>query len=310
MKKKVYKMLYFLSVFVLIISICFASYELFIAEYLSNKTISEVMETVQEIPEDKQEEFIKKYKEMYPDVNFPDGLLAMYYPIYATNQDFRGWLSIPEFNVNLPIVQGKDNDYYLKKDINKKYSGWGTPFMDYHNNINPMDRNLILYGHNSRYRSSQDKMFAPLNKYQTIEGFKQAPVITFNTLYEECQWKVYAAFITNTKPQDDNGYVFPYLISECSAETFGEYLYEINERKLYHTGVDILPTDTILTFSTCNYTFKDARFVIICRKVRPGESTDVDFSSIQINSSPRYPQAYYDAKKIQNPYADAYNWNP
>ena len=230
MKKVIYKILYIICILTLIASVSYCVYEFVITDYLADKTISDFSDYIAEVPPEKEEEFKIDMNKQYPEVNFPEGLLTKYYPLYAKNQDFRGWISVPEHGIDLPIVQAKDNDYYLKKDVNKKYSGWGTPFLDADNKLNPVDRNLIIYGHNSRYKSDKDKIFAPFNVYATVEGYKKAPIITIDTIYEEAKWKIYGVFITNTNPEDDIGYVFNYLIKNASDETFGEFLYEVKER--------------------------------------------------------------------------------
>ena len=152
-------------------------------------------------------------------------------------------------------------------------------------------------------------VFGVLDEYKTIEGFKKAPVITFNTMYHNYQWKVIGAFITNAEPSDDNGYVFKYYFTDLSTEDrFSAYYNALQERSLYYTGVDFLPTDKILTLSTCSHEFENARFVVVARMVRNGEVPEVDVSRAVVNSNPRYPQAYYDKKKQDNPYKDAYRW--
>lgn len=253
-----------------------------------------------------EEKLKEEYRKKYPNVDFPDDLLLKYYPTYAKNQDLRGWIYVPEYNINYPVVQSKDNSWYLHKGIDKQYDYWGTPFFDYRNKFNPNDKNLIVFGHNSSIFN--DKIFAPLNAYLKIDGFKKAPVIQCDTIYEEMYWKVYAVIITNSKAKDDNGYRFDYMITDFDDDLFSEYIYEINERAIYKTGVDIEPDDKILTISTCNYSFKNARMVIICRKVRENETRDVDVSLAQNNENPRYPQAWYDKRGQKNPYKDAFKW--
>ena len=93
----------------------------------------------------------------------------------------------------------------------------------------------------------------------------------------------------------------------CSGR-YSAYLNELAQRSLYDTGVDVLPTDKLLTLSTCSHEFEDARFVVVARLVRPGESAAVDTSKATENPNPRYPQAYYTAKNLTNPYYDAARW--
>lgn len=81
-----------------------------------------------------------------------------------------------------------------------------------------------------------------------------------------------------------------------------DYIAEVDKRKLYTTGVDILPTDKIVTLSTCCYDFKDARLVVVGRLLRSGEAAAVNTNLVSINENPKFPQAYYDKKGMDNPY--------
>ena len=64
-------------------------------------------------------------------------------------------------------------------------------------------------------------------------------------------------------------------------------------RSIINTGVDVLPSDELLTLSTCTYEFHEARFIIVARKVRDGESETVDTSQATMNPSPLYPDIWY-----------------
>ncbi len=243
----------------------------------------------------------------YPDVNFPEGMNIDYAELYARNQDFVGWISIDNTNVDTMIVQADDNSYYLKHDFLKRDTKYGNVFMDYRNNNKDLDQNTILYGHHMR----DNLMFAQLENYMTIDGFKASPVIEFNTAYQNYQWKVYAVFVTNDSREDDNGYLFNYIVPNFyTEESFASYIEAMDERKLYDTGVDINTSDKILTLSTCSYEFSDARLVVVARMVRPGESAEVDVSKAVVNENPRYPQIWYDEHGQSNPYRDAPRWEP
>ena len=242
------------------------------------------------------------------DTEYPEGMLAKYKQLYAINKDLKGWISIPGLEINLPIAQGKDNDYYLHRNIYGKRTNYGVPFFDYRiEDFKNLPRNTVVYGHNMHY---DDYIFGMLENYREISGFKQAPVIECNTIYADYQWFVYAAFITNSKASQDNGYMLSYNFLDISTQKFTEYIKEIDKRKFYTTGVDILPTDKILTLSTCCYDFDEARLVIIARLRRDGESSMPDVSKAVKNENPKYPQAWYTANKKTNPYADDVGWYP
>lgn len=248
-------------------------------------------------------EFLSKY----PNIQLPEGMMAKYAYLYAINQDLVGWLKIPNSIVDVQIVQGEMNGDYLKTDFYGNYSRYGCPYMDYRNDPKYLNKNTILYGHHM----SDGLVFADLKKYQSIEGFQESPLLQFDTLYRSYTFKVYAVFVTNSKEEDDNGYLFNYTVTDFgSNENFMRYIAAVDERKLYTTGVDIQPTDKILTLSTCSYEFSDARLVIIGRMLRDNESTMIDTSLAVANENPRYPQAYYDKLGKANPYADAEKWMP
>ncbi len=78
--------------------------------------------------------------------------------IKKENDETVGWIKIEGTNINYPIVQAKDNDYYLNHDYYKKKNSAGWIFMDYRNKID--DNNLIINGHHRKDKS----MFGDLDK--------------------------------------------------------------------------------------------------------------------------------------------------
>ncbi len=248
----------------------------------------------------------EQMKNENPETVFPEGMLAKYGQLYAQNNDFSGWVTIDGFGINLPIAQGDNNEYYLKRDIYKKYTSYGVPFFDYRmKDLRNLHRNTMVYGHNMRH---DDYIFGMLENYRTIEGFAQAPVIECNTIYGDHTWFVYAVFITNSDPKDDNGYFLPYNFIDVSTEKFADYIEEIDKRKLYTTGVDINENDKILTLQACVYDFDGAMIVVVAREKREGESISVDTSKAFYNPNPKYPQKWYDVNKKNNSYAEDTRW--
>ena len=253
------------------------------------------------------EEQWAKIKEEYPNVLFPATIQLKYAKLYGENQDFVGYLSAEGVGLNLPVVQTTNDETYLNKNFYGSTTKYGCPFVTHLNNIsyNHLDMNTVIFGHHM----NNGTIFGALDKYKTLAGYKSAPVITFNTLYKDYQWKVIGAFLTNGYPKGDNGYIFPYYFTNLSSTSkMSAYLSELAQRSLYDTGVDVLPTDKLLTLSTCAHEFDDARFVVVARLVREGERTDVDTSKAVVNSNPRYPQAYYDKKGKTNPFKNANRW--
>ena len=242
---------------------------------------------------------LEQVRKDYPDVDFPDGMNPAFALLYSQNPEIAGWISIGGTDINYAVMQTDNNDKYLKTDYFGKSTNYGQPYFDYRNNIKSLDRNTIIHGHNMRH---DDKIFGALEQFRNPETFINSPIIEMKTLYGNYKFKIYAVFIINSLPEQDNGNRFYYNFCDASESDFEQYLAELDKRKLYTTGVDITAQDKIITLSTCCYDFYDARLAVVGRLVREGESTEIDPSLVKVNSNPKFPQAYYDAQKAENPY--------
>ena len=242
-------------------------------------------------------------KEQYPDVDFPEGMMLKFADLYAVNQDAAGALRIPEMDFFTPLLLNKKSpNYYLWKNLYGEYSRYGNPYIDYRCSIEKgeFSKNTIIYGHNTH-----DKLgFNKLTDYMKLEGYKKAPVITVETLYEKTQWKIFAVMLTNSTTAADRGHLFSYLITDFSSNAqFTEMIKGINERSMIKTGIDVKADDKILTLYTCYQDiFDGGRLVVFARLLREGESASVDVSKASFNHNARYPQAYYDQLGLTNPY--------
>ena len=66
------------------------------------------------------------------------------------NPDVIAWIEIPGLEISYPVVQGRDNDYYLHHLITGENHKSGSIFMDFQNQEDLSDRNTIIYGHNMK----------------------------------------------------------------------------------------------------------------------------------------------------------------
>lgn len=243
----------------------------------------------------------------YPTIDFPEGMNLKYAYLYAINQELVGWLKIPGTNLDVQVVQTTDNEKYLKTDFYGKKSRYGCPYVDYRNDARYLNDNTVIYGHHM----TDGLMFSNLDKYKTLEGYKESPIIQYDTIYQTYYFKIIAAFVTNSEPQDDNGYIFNYMVTDFSSdEKFMSYIDELRKRSIFNTDVNVLSDDKLLTLSTCSYEFGKARLVVVARLCRENEEPIVDTKNATINTSPKYPQAWYNAKNMSNPYKDDVSWTP
>ena len=258
----------------------------------------DVMKDLEGLSEEEKWTYLyEKYPELL-DVKFPAGILYDYALYYAKNPQTIGYLRIDGTKIDTPVVQADNDKYYLRHDFNGNSTSYGAVFATYKANFKPFDRNTLLYGHNM----FDGERFAALANYKSIDYFKKHPVIQFDTLFEKHQWKVCAVILTNGSVQSDNGYFFDFTFDNCSDACFEEYIAELEKRKLYDTGVDLLPTDKLITLCTCTYEYDDSRLLVIARMVREGESAEVDTKLAKFKDTPvKYPDSYYDNPK-SNPY--------
>lgn len=226
--------------------------------------------------------------------NYPRAYLTKFASLWEMNEDIVGWLSIDGTQVNYPVVQSDDNDYYLHKDFSKADNKYGIPFADYRVDISKPSTNIPIYSHNMK----DGQMFGELINYQSLDYYKQHPVIQFDSLYEEGKYKIVGMFIASTLPEHAPNFEYHNFIQADTDEELMNFANEVISRSLIVTGVDIQPGDQLITLSTCTYDFKEARFAIVARRVREGESETVDTSVAKVNPNPVMPKAWYEAKKI------------
>ena len=177
--------------------------------------------------------------------NYLDNLLVL-------NSDTVGWLTVKNTKVDYPVVQTNDNNYYLRRNYNKKkdYNGW--IFMDYRNDPNDLDKNTIIYGHNIFY---SDVMFSSLRDVTKKSWYtnEENLTITFNSLTQNMKWKIFSIYSINVTSD--------YLKKDFDTESeWYDFLDLISERSDYEFDTEVGKDDKILTLSTCLQ--NDRRLVI------------------------------------------------
>lgn len=169
----------------------------------------------------------------------------------AINEDVVGWLYLPDTVINYPVVQGDDNSYYLKRLVDGSYNANGSLFVDYQNEMDFSDDNTLIYGHHM----DSGKMFATLVKYKNQEFYDAHPVAYFLTEEKNYKIEIFSGYVTTP---DSNSY----LLKAGSREQTIAWMKEMFHNSDFFADVTITPEDHIVTFSTCDYEFHDARYVV------------------------------------------------
>ena len=175
----------------------------------------------------------------------------------AQNPDFVAWLRIPGTNVDYPVVQTDNPDYYLNHTFSGKSSVVGTLFSLADADYAAPGRNIAIYGHH--LRSSGEKMFTSLMRYKNPDFYEDNQTIVLDSLYRHSEYTIFA--VVNMKTGDWE----PSRTTFSGDAAFMAFVNRAKSESLYDTGVEVGADDHILTLITCDrsYAGKEGRLVIL-----------------------------------------------
>lgn len=263
-----------------------------VQQYVISNKVDKIKNQGEGFINPENEAIVSEIKEQKPYIR-PD-----YIGLYAENNDFVGWFNLGEGEkvIDNPVVQAEDNDKYLYRSFDGQYIKSGTLYVDYRCKFGEDGKTpnfMIIYGHNL----ASGLMFSKINRYYYdrenpdsdtyfTSFYKKYPTVHFDTLKENGEYKVFACCLFNTEPQ--YGEVYNYLRSGKpfeSEEDFNNYIINIMDRSVLYTDVDLKYGDEILCMSSCYFPFgmdyENVRIGVFARKVREGESPEVDVSKIE-----------------------------
>lgn len=170
--------------------------------------------------------------------------------IIEMNNKTKGWLLIPKTNISYPVLQHTDNDYYLNHDFNEKYNSAGWVFLDYRNNTNELDTNIIIYAHNRLDGS----MFGTLKDTQKKEWHLNNKYLYFNTIDTMNTYEIFSVYTIH--PAD-----FKTYLNFSSHEKYQEYLNFIKNKSIFDLNVEVTTNDKIITLYTCHNNNRERNIV-------------------------------------------------
>ncbi len=158
------------------------------------------------------------------------------------NEDTVGYLKVNNTNISYVVVKGEDNSFYLKNNFNKESNRHGWIFMDYHNKLDGTDKNIVIYGHNTRDGS----MFGTLRNVITKKWYTNEENYIIDLVLNN-ERKKYQVFSTYSIPVEDY-----YITTEFKDnKEFLKFINTLKKRSVHNYKVDIDESDSILTLSTC-----------------------------------------------------------
>ncbi|MGM9521423.1 MAG: class B sortase [Oscillospiraceae bacterium] len=201
-------------------------------------------------------------------------VLEKYAQLFEENPEIIGWLKLEGTMIDYPVMYTPDDpDKYLHADFYGNESVNGTLYLDEDCDIWTSD-NLIIYGHNMK----NGDMFGDLDNFKSESYWQEHKYITFDTIYEEQEFEIVAAFYSRIMYSYEEGFRYYQFINAEDEEAFNEYAQYIDENQCYDTGVDIHYGDQLLTLSTCAYHTENGRFVVVAKRVVPEGEAALDKS--------------------------------
>ena len=135
----------------------------------------------------KKKNKISKYIFIICLIIFIFGLSYLFYYFYNKNKDKN---KIEDTKIDFPLLQNEDNNYYLTHDCKNQSNKYGSIFLKNECNINDINSNLLIYGHNMK----DEEMFNCLLSYQNKEYYNQHKIIKIITENEEREYEIISAF--------------------------------------------------------------------------------------------------------------------
>ena len=177
--------------------------------------------------------------------------------------DVIGWIEIENTDINFPVVQGTDNNFYMKHNYKKQSSKNGAIFLDKDAILDSVNSNLLIYGHNMK----NNTMFQHLLKYKDKSYFLEHPNIRFTTSKEDSIYEIFSVFESRVYYKSEkNVFRYYYFINAKNEQEYNSYVQNAINASLYDTGKTATYGEQLMTLSTCAYHVKDGRFVVVAKK--------------------------------------------
>ena len=214
-------------------------------QYMDDLTAQVVQENTQPTEEQLPQEETPESVEFAPiQVDFAE--LWRQYP------DVSAWLYCPGTNINYPVVQTDNNQYYVYRRPDGKESAGGSLFVDCTNAWDFSDANSVIYGHDMK----DGTMFGYLHNFDSQSYYEEHPVFYLLTPGRNYRMDI---FCTAVVPYDS--WMYDMKMDDAHLQVW------LNKAEDASLIDPIEPVDReagqYLTLSTCSYEYENARFVVV-----------------------------------------------
>ena len=176
------------------------------------------------------------------------------------NSDIIGWLEIENTNINYPVLQGDDNEFYMTHNYKKEKSKNGSIFLSKDYNWDIPSSNLLIYGHNNK----NGTMFQELLNYEDFNFYKEHPTIRFTTATEDMEFEIISVFKSRVYyKSEQNVFRYYFFINANTKAEYDDFINNAKAASLYDIKKAANYGEQLITLSTCSYHVKDGRFAVV-----------------------------------------------
>ncbi len=183
----------------------------------------------------------------------------------AINPEIVGILEIDGTKINYPVVQAKDNDYYLTHNYKKEKSQDGALFLDKDYDMSKPSSNLLIYGHNN---IGSKEMFVDLINYKSKDFYNSHKTIRYTTLQEEEEYEIISVFLSRVYYKSEkNVFRYYYFVDAKNEQEYNDFVQNAKKASLYDIDATASYGEQLMTLSTCEYSQTDGRLAVVAKKI-------------------------------------------
>lgn len=224
-----------------------------------NKAVENNNNKVTEVVNEKEKALVKELWDTYS----------------VKSNDYVGRISFESGLIDLPFVQGSDNNTYYRTDWETmKYDEEGSIFLDSSNTLD--DQNLIIIGHYvyASYDASGTHKFTPLAKLIDKENYENNKYVKLYLENEVRRYEIayvyYCELIEDEYEGEKFSYTndgFEFYYPNYTEEQFDKYIDTVKKNAFYDTGVSVDYNDKLLTLQTCVENHDELREIVLLKEI-------------------------------------------
>jgi len=166
------------------------------------------------------------------------------------------WLTVPGTQIDYPVVQWTDNQFFLTRTARHEASRYGAIFMDYRSNGDFSDFYTVIYGHNMR----SGKMFGTLREFRDPGFFDRVRTGTLRTPGKTYQLQFFAFVLADSSTGEYYNKLAFVIPGEKEA-----FIGMVKRTAGRWRDIPLGPEDRIVALSTCLASTGDKRILLLAK---------------------------------------------